>query len=460
SRTNDRGRFVIRNIAPGTYRIFALNDKNRDYKFDQPGEEIAYCDSLIIPTFQFTSRQDTLWKDTLTIDTIQTVAYTRFLPDDIELKLFAEKFERQYILRPERSQENRFTLRFNAPLDTLLVPVPLNFTPADSNWYISQWTEEKKAIHYWLTDSMIWKQDTLQIEITYPASDSLNVLYPQTDTLALTLRNRPQENKKQKKGDEPPPIVFLGMNINASGSMNIYDTLSIVFDEPIPPLNKEMFRLDLKKDTVRTPVEFDFLPDSSNALGFFINRKWSYGEEYVLEVDSAIIYSLYGKWNNRANQTFSIKTEDQYGHLFINIEGTDSLPAFVELLNSNDEPIRKAVVKDGGALFMDLPPAKYYARLIQDGNNNFLWDTGNYAEKRQPENVFYYPKEIEVMKNWRLEIQSPPWDIKATPFTRQKPMEITKNKPKEVTKPKRDYRDEGKQRTSSGSSGALGGVRF
>ncbi|MDR1937176.1 MAG: Ig-like domain-containing protein, partial [Tannerellaceae bacterium] len=64
SRTNDRGKFVIRNIAPGTYRIFALNDKNRDYKFDQPGEEIAFCDSLIVPTFEFTTRQDTLWKDT------------------------------------------------------------------------------------------------------------------------------------------------------------------------------------------------------------------------------------------------------------------------------------------------------------------------------------------------------------------------------------------------------------
>ncbi|MDR1918105.1 MAG: Ig-like domain-containing protein [Tannerellaceae bacterium] len=459
SRTNDRGRFVIRNIAPGAYRIFALNDKNRDYKFDQPGEEIAFSDSLIVPIFEFTSRQDTLWKDSLTIDTIRTVDYTRFMPDDIELRLFQEKFERQYILRPERAQDNRFTLRFNAALDSLITPIPLNFTPTDSNWYVGQWTEENKAINYWLTDSLIWKQDTLRIEITYPASDSLNVLRPQTDTLSLFMRNRPKESRRKPKADEPEPIVFLEMNIGAPQSMDIFDTVSIVFNEPLPELNKELFYLDMKVDTVWTPADFDFFPDSTNALGFFINRKWNYGEEYRLEVDSASIYSIYGKWNNKASQLFSIKPEDQYGHLYINIQGTDTIPAFVELLNGSDEPVRKVAVAKGGALFMDLPPGKYYARLVLDENNNFVWDTGNYAEKRQAETVFYYPKEIDVMKNWRIEIQDPPWDIRSTPLIRQKPLVITKNKPKEATKPKRDYRDEGR-RQSSGSTSGMGGVRF
>ena len=50
SRTNDKGQFTIRNITPGTYHIFALNDVNRDYKFDQPGEDIAFLDSVIVPS--------------------------------------------------------------------------------------------------------------------------------------------------------------------------------------------------------------------------------------------------------------------------------------------------------------------------------------------------------------------------------------------------------------------------
>lgn len=100
SRTNDKGQFTVRNIKPGKYRIYALNDVNRDYKFDQPGEDIAFLDSVFVPTFTMATRQDTLWKDSLTIDTIQTIHYTRFLPDDIRLRLFKEKFERQYMTRP------------------------------------------------------------------------------------------------------------------------------------------------------------------------------------------------------------------------------------------------------------------------------------------------------------------------------------------------------------------------
>lgn len=454
SRTNDRGRFTIRNLAPGTYRIYALNDVNRDYKFDQPGEDIAFCDSLIVPSFELTTRQDTIWKDTLTIDTIQTVAYTRFHPDNIELRLFKEKFERQYMLRPERPEENRFLLHFNAELDTIPIPVPLNFTPADSAWYFMQTADEGKTICFWLTDSLIYRQDTLQVELTYPKSDSLNVLRPQTDTLTLAMKRRPAEKKKTKK-DEPEPIDFLGMEVNASGSINLFDTVFITFSEPVIGLSKDLIFLDQKVDTLWQEIDFEFMQDTVNSLRYIVRRPWDYGEAYRLEIDSATIFSLYGKFNDAYSGEFNIKTKDQYGHLYINVEGVDTT-AFVELLNNNDLPVRKSEVKEGGALFMDLKPDKYYARLVVDLNGNGKWDTGNYATKQQPEEVFYCPKQFNIMQNWEVEEN---WDVRATPLTQQKPLEITKNKPKELTKKKRDYKNESNQ-SSSSSSNSLGGLRF
>ena len=155
SRTNDKGQFTVRNIKPGKYRIYALNDVNRDYKFDQPGEDIAFLDSVFVPTFTAAVRQDTIWQDSLTIDTIRTVHYTRFLPDDIALRLFKEKFERQYMTRPERPDEHRFVLHFNAPLDTIPVPRPLNFTPAEEEWFIAQPLDEGRNVTFWLRDSLV-----------------------------------------------------------------------------------------------------------------------------------------------------------------------------------------------------------------------------------------------------------------------------------------------------------------
>ncbi len=456
SRTNDKGQFTIRNITPGTYHIFALNDVNRDYKFDQPGEDIAFLDSVIVPSFELTTRQDTTWKDSLTIDTIRTVGYTRFFPDNIELRLFKEKFERQYMVKPERPDEKYFTLRFNTKLDTVPVPVPINFTPEDSTWYFVQQTEGGTAVNYWLADSTVWKQDTLQGQVSYPKSDSLNILRPQTDTVQLVLRRRPAEKKKKKKKDEPDPIVFLGMQVDAPSSMDLFDTISVTFNEPVLDINKEMFFLDQKIDTVWNTVDFDFFPDSTNSLNYFIRRPWKYGEEYRIEVDSAAIHSLYGKWNDFFTGEFKIKKEDEYGYLYLNINGVDTT-AFVELLSSGDAPVRKAKVKDGGVLFMDLKPDKYYARIVIDTNGNGVWDTGNYIEKRQPEEVYYSPKMYEIMQNWQVEET---WNVNSTPLAKQKPLEITKNKPKEATKKKRNYKDESQQSSPRNNSGGNMGMPF
>lgn len=456
SRTNERGRFTIRNIAHGTYRIYALNDINRDYKFDQAGEDIAFLETIIEPTFELTTRTDTTWIDSVTIDTLKVVPYTRFMPDDLSLFLFKEKFARQYMIRPERTEPHLFVVRYNASLDTVPLPVPVNFEPQDSSWYFVQTADEMTTVNFWITDSTVWKQDTLLVSFTYPRSDSLNILQPQTDTARLTMRRVPpaEKRKKSRKDDEPEPIDFLGMNINASSSMNLHDTLFVTFNEPVNEISKEVFFLNQKVDTLWVPVEFEFLPDTANSLRFMIQRPWKYSEEYMLEVDSATIFSVYGKWNNTYSNKLKIKSKDEYGHLNFNLFGIEG-PAFVELLNSGDQPVRKVQVKDGRALFMDLKPDKYYARLIMDDNENGIWDTGNYKDKTQPEKVYYYPKMIELMVNWE---EDEDWHVLELPIEKQKPLDITKNKPKEVTKRERDYKNEG--RSQSSSSPGMGGLRF
>ena len=457
SRTNDRGGFTIRNMAPGTYRIYALEDVMRTYKYSQPGQQIAFGDSLIVPTFELTTRQDTTWKDSLTIDTIKTVPYTHFMPDDIALRLFKEKAERQYMLRPERNDEKILTLRFNASVDSLPALTPVNFTPSEESWYYLQAEDERKTLKYWLIDSLVWQQDTLSLSVDYLKSDSLNQLQPQTDTVNFVMRHRPkaEPKKKKKKDDEPEPIEFLGMNIAPSGTMEMTDTLSITFMEPVANLDSSLFRLERMVDSTWTAVDFRFFPDTTNSLRYFILRPWQYAEEYRMVVDSATVFSVYGKWNNTMNSAFKLKKEEEYGHLFINLIGVDTT-ALVELLNSSDVPVRKAKVKEGGALFMDLRPDKYYARLTVDLNGNNEWDTGNYAEKRQPELVIYCPKQFQIMQNWQVEET---WDVTAVPMKQQKPLEITKNKPKEITKKKRDYRNEGKA-SSSSNQNSFGGLRF
>ena len=48
AKTDEQGNFTIKNISPGTYKLVALNDKNNNYRCDNPQEEaIAFADSAI-----------------------------------------------------------------------------------------------------------------------------------------------------------------------------------------------------------------------------------------------------------------------------------------------------------------------------------------------------------------------------------------------------------------------------
>ena len=453
SKTDDRGRFTIRNIATGTYHIYALADANRDYRFDQPGEAIAFLDSTVTPTFRFATRQDTTWKDSVTIDTIRTVDYTHFLPDNVVLRLFKETAQRQYMLRPGRDRADLFTLHFNAPLDTLPTVTLLDDAPRRSApWFLTQTMAGRTAVRYWITDSAVWQRDTVHLRVDYLKSDSTNTLQPQTDTIHLAWR-KPRARRKSKDGGNKPerrPLVFQS---NASGVVEVTDTVSFLFEEPMADLRREDFRLEQQEDTTWTAVDFTLEQDSLDLLKYNLRHAWTYGTNYRVAVDSARLRSLYGRTNDAYESTFSIRKREEYGHLYINIEGIDTT-AFVELLNTSDEPLRRVRVKNGGVLFANLKPDTYYARLTVDTNANDRWDTGDYATHRQPEAVYYSPKAYAIRANWEIEET---WEPTALPLDQQKPIAITKNKPKDETPKKRNYKDEGR---STGDRNRSNGFPF
>ncbi len=84
TKTNQLGQFTIRNLKEGTYRIFALNDVNRDYHWDR-SEDVAFYDVTISPTATPTTVTDTLVRENGQRDSLVTRDATRYLPDDVLL---------------------------------------------------------------------------------------------------------------------------------------------------------------------------------------------------------------------------------------------------------------------------------------------------------------------------------------------------------------------------------------
>lgn len=432
AQTDARGRFSIRGIAPGTYRMYALQDTDRDYAFTQKSEAIAFHDSLIIPRYEERLRHDTIWKDTLTIDTIIERMYTHYLPDDVILRSFKEEAVNQYLIKAERLTPNKFTLYFGARADTLPTIEGLNFD--ERNAFIIEKNPRNDTINYWIRDSLVYKQDTLKMRMNYLYTDTLNNLVPRTDTLKLSVRavrgakDTKKENKKKKdEEEEPEPTVFLNVSPRISSSMNVYESMSLVFDEPIAYFDTTAIHLRQKVDTLWQDVPFIIEQDSLELRRFNIYNNWDPATEYEFVADSTAFHGIYGLFTNTINQTIRVKSLDEYGHIYFNVHNV-SLPAFVELLDSQDKVLRREQVVDGKADFRYLNPGKYGARLVEDRNGNGVWDTGNFEAGEQPEMVYYYFQLVETKALWEIEQD---WYVTDRPLDRQKPDELKKQKPDE-----------------------------
>lgn len=448
SRTDSRGRFSIRGVAPGKYRIYALMDGNQNYLYDSKTETVAFSDSIIIPSMMPATRQDTLWKDTLTIDTIKTVGYTRFMPDDIILRAFKEENTRQYLSRKERDKENHFILTFSAKADTLPTLKGLNFDEKDA--FVIEANEGNDSICYWVKDSLVYQMDTLAIQVDYLYTDTLDQLVPKTDTLYLAnkltreqrdkLKKQEEEKKekerkkREKKGEapKPEPTLFLKMNVDAPSAFDINRNVVLSFDEPLARIDTSSIHVSVKEDTLWVEKPFILVADSVIPRRYEILADWQPDREYQLKIDSTAITGLYGLHTDKVDQSFKVKKLDEYGTLFFNIRGVNQ-PAIVELLDAAGKVIRQQrVTPEGTADFYYLAPnTKYYVRMFMDRNGNGKWDTGNVEKRMQPEEVYYLPKSWEMKANFDFEET---WDIHSTPVDKQKLDEIKKQKPEEVKK--------------------------
>ena len=448
SRTDSRGHFSIRGIAPGKYRIYALMDGNQNYLFDSKTEMIAFSDSIIIPAREDAMRQETIWKDSLTIDTIKSVGYTRFLPDDIILRAFKEENDRQYLTRSERDKENHFVLTFSARADTLPTLKGLNFDERDA--FIIEKTDRNDSICYWIKDSLIYQMDTLEIQMDYLATDTLDRLVPQTDTLFLANKltraerekleakaaeeKEKERKKKEKKGEkiEPEPTKFLTLNVDAPSAFDLDRNVYLSFDEPVASIDTAAIHMEIKKDSLWEEIPFLFVSDSVLPRKYEILAEWEPEKEYQLSIDSMAFKGVYGLHTNKVKQTMKVKKLNEYGTILLNITGADST-AVVELLDGSGKVLRQQrITPQNTADFYYLNPGtKFYIRLFNDRNGNGVWDTGKYSEHLQPEEVYYFPKVWEMKANFDFEEN---WNINAVPVEKQKLDEIKKQKPEETKK--------------------------
>ena len=361
AKTDKEGNFLIDNIAPGKYHLFSINDANNNLHYDEGAEELAFFDSIIIPTSEYIAEIDTIKTAT---DTIVVFGHSHFYPEDVMLHQFTEDLFSQFLESYSRDTRYKCTFVFGESVRDTFGLRLLNTKHAE-NWYQMEYTETMDSLIVWITDTTAAKLDTLIAEVSYFQLDSLEKLFVKNDTVILSYidveKERQQKRKKNNDSekDKPEPIEQFLWKTSLNGStVELNKKLGLIATEPIFSFDSTMILLYHTDDTLKTPLRFKFEKDTVEWRRYNIDFAWQPATSYTMLIDSAAATNIFGITSRKLNANFSTREEDFYGTLTLNLSGVETQMILQLLTNSDDEKVIESRIadKNGAVLFNFLLP--------------------------------------------------------------------------------------------------------
>lgn len=337
--------FALENLKAGKYHLVALKDVNNNNKYDPKSDKIGFLNDVIsIPN-------DTLFQ--------------------LELFKEASSFKAQ---KPTQESTNKF------------------YIPTQGNNKNTKITAKNGDIE-------------VPIIVTkYPEKnkDSLQIFIPNTklDSLVFTVENGEYSKSFTSKIKELKTSDSLSLSAVKKGAISFRENFSLISSTPVSEIQKSKITL-LNKDSVA--IDFKLKHNSFDQEIAFDFKKEE-NEKYSLQLLPGAIKDFYAIDNDTLNFTFNTKSFADYGNLKVKLKNVTKYPLILELITTNGNIVASTIVTtDSPVLFDAIEPSIYSLRVIYDDNKNGVWDSGNYLEKRQAEQVQYYPKTIDVRANWDVE---------------------------------------------------------
>lgn len=424
ARTDSSGNFRVTNLRDAVYKVVAIEDANKDKKYTPESEMFAFLDSTVQPVVLPMVKSDTfrlvesiLGRDTTYRDSIVTTEYLGYGPSNLLLRMFQEKLTQLYLVDDDRKSRERLDFVFSIPAENQLqvrLWDTLATEPLPEDWFFMERSAGKDTISLWIKDSTVYKKDTLNVILSYLRSDSTGQHTLYSDTTRYTFKEKKKnEGKGKKNPEEKPKMEFLEIKSNVGGDLDLGGRLWLEFDRPIDKSGLQGLRLSEKVDTLYQPMKFELEEDSLKVRRIYVDAPWKQSTEYLLELDSAAVYDIYGRFNNKLEKKFKVRSEEYYGKIQLKVKGVSG-NTIIQLYKSDGAKAEngkrkynvvreKKITQDGEVVFDLLPEGKYKFRAILDTENSGVWNTGLYLKHRQPDEIIYMPAEISVKQNFDIE---------------------------------------------------------
>lgn len=455
--SDEEGFFMISNVKEGKYRMYALQDLDNSLTYNATDELIGFIDTLIAPTLMeeicheehHLSFTDSLLATVLDADSTlaalaDSVARDELLgalPDSIAelitqhsveeqhkhkhmvaepfyMMMYQEDEFDQYLNAKERTRKNLCAFYFDDSLsDSFRIELIKPAVELDKEWGLIEHTLNRDSLFVWISDTTIANLDTLGFALTYTMlDDSLKLPYMQTDTINLTYtdpdagkkKKKAKEEKELEEGEEEEEIIVphFAFKSNAGNDFDIFRKLTVASAEPLKELDYSMVRLcKVVNDSVDTPVDFTFTPDSLNLCRYYVSYPWTFEEKYNFYIDSAAAVSISELPSSPLKQTLSIRAEDYYSKITLEVSNV-TMPMVIQIIKSGGKEEKvlssQSVSEDGTVEFPLLPPDKFVIKAILDTNVNGKWDAGDIDANLQPERVLYFSKILKLRSNFEV----------------------------------------------------------
>lgn len=417
-RTDENGLFSIKNIKTGNYKIYALGDKNGNYEYDDPTEEIAFLNRPITTTSEMVLERDTVKRDSAKGgDSIIVKKKTVFHPNDLLLKAYSLKNQKQSFIKAERKDARCIKLYFNAPNKELPTFSGLD---GENPQMLASSNETKDSINYWITDSASYNKDMLRFALTYPKTDNDGKTTMQTDTVRCYHKHFKHQQKKNKEDMEVKKITLLNVKTNTMGDMDLNKGIIIDLEYPVKSFDLSKVHLQSTADSVWKDEAIKVQKDDELGMRYSIPFKWDSNLKYRLTIDSTAINSIYEEHNKGIKSEFKVKPMESYATLIMNLVKYNA-DARLQLLDKQDKVKIELPASKDGTEFDYITPGDYYLRLYIDENRDGKWTAGDYGTHRQPEAVYYFNQMLKLRANWEIEQD---WDYTSMPQEKQKPNEL------------------------------------
>lgn len=392
--TDNQGHFRFFNLAPGKYHLCGLNDKNRNFIFDQTDESIAFFSDLIEPVYipapvkdtsSILDADTTIVQDSVPVFTLDYEEYTlwMFEEQDTTLRFLRREFRSDY--RHDFIFKNSikdFKLNQISHLDTVIS-------------YLTQFNKSKDTISIYLTsishdlvDFELYANEQLLDTITFNPSQKGNAGGGRRRGAARTVADTVK--------------VILTYKIISKGELHKDPCIEFLYPVQSYDLNKFLLVEHLKNKNDTVPIKSYFTDSLKMRLAF----KYLFKEktQYEILASDSIFCSYFNFCNDSIKIDFTTKSQKDYASLRVNYQFHEKNNYIVQLLNEKLNVLQEDFLSsDEEITYAYLNPGKYHIRVIEDANNNKRWDSGKYTIRRQPEKVFYFDKAIDIPANWKVE---------------------------------------------------------